>query len=85
MMSTFLRRCVPWTGATLFLVAISAPGLAQEKKYKPFVVTAPDGVTIAAQEWAMHPAMRFCSSTASRKPRCHGSGRSRAISPRNSV
>jgi hypothetical protein len=51
MMSAFLRRFVPWTGATLLLVAISAPGLAQEKKYKPFVVTAPDGVTIAAQEW----------------------------------
>ena len=44
MMSAFLRRFVPWTGATLLLVAISAPGLAQEKKYKPFVVTAPDGV-----------------------------------------
>jgi non-heme chloroperoxidase len=52
MMSTFLRCFVPpWTGATLLLVAISAPGLAQEKKYKPFVVTAPDRVTIAAQEW----------------------------------
>jgi pimeloyl-ACP methyl ester carboxylesterase len=51
MMSTFLRRLMPWTGATLLLVAISAPGLAQEKKYKPFVVTTPDGVTIAAQEW----------------------------------
>ena len=51
MMSTFLRCFVPWTGATLLLVAISAPGLAQEKKYKPFLVTAPDGVTITAQEW----------------------------------
>jgi non-heme chloroperoxidase len=51
MMSTFSRRFVPWTGATLLLVAIWAPGLAQEKKYKPFVVTAPDGVMIAAQEW----------------------------------
>jgi len=50
MMSTFSRRFVPWTGATLLLVAIWAPGLAQEKKYKPFVVTAPDGVMIAAQE-----------------------------------
>jgi hypothetical protein len=74
MMSTFLRCFVPWTGATLLLVAISAPGPAQEKKYKPFVVTAPDGVTIAVS-----------SFTASRKPRCHGSGRSRAISPRNSA
>jgi hypothetical protein len=37
MMSTFLSRFVPWTGVTLFLVAISAPDLAQEKKYKPFL------------------------------------------------
>jgi hypothetical protein len=51
MMSTFLRCFVPWTGATLLLVAISAPGAAQEKKYKPFVVKTPDGITIAAQEW----------------------------------
>jgi non-heme chloroperoxidase len=35
----------------LLLVAISAPGLAQEKKYKSLVVRTPDGVTIAAQEW----------------------------------
>src|SRR5262245_27886241 len=55
MMSTFLRRFVPWTGATLLLVAISAPGLAQEKKYKPFVVTAPDGVTIAGQWQCIRP------------------------------
>jgi non-heme chloroperoxidase len=33
------------------MVAISASSLAQEKKYKPLVVRAPDGVTIAAQEW----------------------------------
>jgi non-heme chloroperoxidase len=51
MMSTFLRRFAPWAGATLLLVANSAPGLVQEKKYKPLVVRAPDGVTIAAQEW----------------------------------
>jgi non-heme chloroperoxidase len=51
MMSTFLRCFVPWAGATLLLVAISAPGLAQEKKYKSLVVRTPDGVTIAAQEW----------------------------------
>jgi pimeloyl-ACP methyl ester carboxylesterase len=50
-MSTFLRCFVPWAGATLLLVAISAPGLAQEKKYKSLVVRTPDGVTIAAQEW----------------------------------
>src|SRR5437879_13091873 len=33
------------------MVAISTSGLGQEKKYKPLVVRAPDGVTIAAQEW----------------------------------
>ena len=33
------------------MVAISASSVAQEKKYKPLVVRAPDGVTIAAQEW----------------------------------
>jgi pimeloyl-ACP methyl ester carboxylesterase len=35
----------------LLLAATSAPGLTQEKKYKPLVVRTPDGVTIAAQEW----------------------------------
>jgi len=50
-MSTFFRRFVLTAGALLLLVAISGPGMAQEKKYKPFVVRAPDGVTIAAQEW----------------------------------
>jgi pimeloyl-ACP methyl ester carboxylesterase len=50
-MSTFLRRSVLTAGAVLLLVAISGPGMAQEKKYKPFMVRAPDGVTIAAQEW----------------------------------
>jgi non-heme chloroperoxidase len=33
------------------MVAISASDEAREKKYKPLVVRAPDGVTIAAQEW----------------------------------
>src|SRR5580700_11149793 len=51
MMSAFLRRFVLWASATLLLVAISAPVIAQEKKYKPLVVRTPDGVTIAAQEW----------------------------------
>src|ERR1700694_4893243 len=51
MMSVFLRRFVLWAGATLLLVAISAPAISQKKKYKPLVVRAPDGVTIAAQEW----------------------------------
>jgi non-heme chloroperoxidase len=32
------------------MVAISASGL-EEKKYRPLMVRAPDGVTIAAQEW----------------------------------
>jgi non-heme chloroperoxidase len=51
MMSVALRRFAFSAGATLLLVAIAAPGMAQEKKYKPLVVRAPDGVTIAAQEW----------------------------------
>jgi non-heme chloroperoxidase len=51
MMSASLRRFVLWAGATLLLVAISVPAMAQEKKYKPLVVRTPDGVTIAAQEW----------------------------------
>jgi pimeloyl-ACP methyl ester carboxylesterase len=33
------------------MVAILVSGLSQEKKYKPLVVRAPDGVMIAAQEW----------------------------------
>jgi len=33
------------------MVVISASGEAREKKYKPLVVRAPDGVTIEAQEW----------------------------------
>jgi non-heme chloroperoxidase len=33
------------------MVAMSASDQAQEKKYKPFVVRAPDGVMVAAQEW----------------------------------
>jgi non-heme chloroperoxidase len=55
MMSACSRRIVLGAAATLLLVAISAPGLAQdkgpEKKYQPLVVRAPDGVTIAAQAW----------------------------------
>jgi pimeloyl-ACP methyl ester carboxylesterase len=34
----------------LLLAAASAPGFAQEKKYKPLVIRTPDGVTISAQE-----------------------------------
>ena len=33
------------------MVAISASDEAREKKYKPLVVRAPDGVKIEAQEW----------------------------------
>ena len=55
MMSACLRRIVLGAGATLLLVAVSAPGMAQgtgqEKKYQPLVVRAPDGVTISAQAW----------------------------------
>jgi hypothetical protein len=34
---------------------------------------------------ATRPALKFFSSTASHKPHCHGSARSRVISPRNSA
>jgi non-heme chloroperoxidase len=51
MTSAFLRSFTRGAGVALLLVAISAPGMAQEKKYKSLVVRAPDGVTIAAQEW----------------------------------
>src|SRR5277367_890798 len=33
------------------MVAISTSDQSHEKKYKPLVIRAPDGVTIAAQEW----------------------------------
>ncbi|MET0634000.1 MAG: alpha/beta hydrolase [Xanthobacteraceae bacterium] len=51
MMSACLRRVMIGAGAGLLMVAISTPGVAQQKKYKSLVVRAPDGVTIAAQEW----------------------------------
>jgi non-heme chloroperoxidase len=51
MMSALMRRLVPAAGATLLLVAISAPGFAQDKKYKSITARAPDGVSIAVQEW----------------------------------
>jgi non-heme chloroperoxidase len=51
MMSACLRRFVPGVGATVMLLAISAPGMAQDKKYQPLSVRTPDGVTIAAQRW----------------------------------
>jgi pimeloyl-ACP methyl ester carboxylesterase len=46
-----LHRLAAGVGATMLLVATAAPALAQQPKYKPLVVRAPDGVTIAAQEW----------------------------------
>jgi non-heme chloroperoxidase len=51
MTSVRLRRFAPGLGASLLLLAISAPAVAQQTKYKPLVVRAPDGVTISAQEW----------------------------------
>ena len=51
MMSACLRRFMIGAGAALLMVAISTPAMAQQKKYKSLVVRAPDGVTIAAQEW----------------------------------
>lgn len=85
MMSVSLRRLAFGAGVALLLVAISAPGMAQEKKYKSLVVRAPDGVTIAAQEWGNPSGPEFSSFTASRRPRCRGSARSRASWPRNSA
>src|SRR6516165_857422 len=50
-MPTCLRRFVPFAAAMAVLAVTAAASPAQEKKYKPLVVRAPDGVTIAAQEW----------------------------------
>ena len=50
-MSGYWCRFAPKAAALLMLVAVSAPAMAQERKYKPIAVNAPDGVTIAAQEW----------------------------------
>ena len=33
------------------MVAISAPGYAQQTPYKSLVARAPDGVSIAVQDW----------------------------------
>jgi non-heme chloroperoxidase len=51
MTSALMRRLVPAAGAMLLLIAVSAPALAQDKKYKSITVRAPDGVSISAQEW----------------------------------
>jgi non-heme chloroperoxidase len=51
MTSPCLHLVAASIGATVLLVATAAPALAQQPKYKPLVVRAPDGVTIAAQEW----------------------------------
>jgi non-heme chloroperoxidase len=51
MMSALMCRLVPAAAAIALLVMTSAPGLAQDRKYKPIAVTTPDGVTISAQEW----------------------------------
>jgi non-heme chloroperoxidase len=51
MTSACLHRVAASIGATMLLVATAAPALAQQPKYRPLVVRAPDGVTIAAQEW----------------------------------
>lgn len=51
MTSVRLRRFAPGLGASLLLLTISAPAVAQQTKYKPLVVRAPDGVTISAQDW----------------------------------
>jgi hypothetical protein len=46
MISALMRRAAPAAGA-LLLVAISAPGYAQQTPYKSLVARAPDGVSIA--------------------------------------
>src|SRR5437762_9645966 len=51
MTSAYLHRLAAGVGATMLLVVTAAPALAQQPKYKPLVVRAPDGVTVAAQEW----------------------------------
>ena len=51
MTSAYLHRLAAGVGATMLLVVTAAPALAQQPKYKPLVVRAPDAVTIAAQEW----------------------------------
>jgi non-heme chloroperoxidase len=51
MTSPCLHLVAASIGATMLLVATAAPALAQQPKYRPLVVRAPDGVTIAAQEW----------------------------------
>jgi non-heme chloroperoxidase len=43
------NRLSPFMAAAV-LVALTAPGLGQELKYKPISVQTPDGLTISAQE-----------------------------------
>jgi non-heme chloroperoxidase len=50
-MSVGRCRLAKITVAAALFVAMAQPGLAQEPKYKPIVVTTPDGLTISAQEW----------------------------------
>jgi non-heme chloroperoxidase len=50
-MTTAIRHSLAATAiAALFAVALTAPGLAQQK-FKALSVKTPDGLTIAAQEW----------------------------------
>jgi non-heme chloroperoxidase len=45
------RRGFTVMTAAALLVAMTAPGLTDEPKYKPISVKTPDGLTISAQEW----------------------------------
>ena len=47
MTSAYLHRLAAGVGATMLLVVTAAPALAQQPKYKPLVVRAPDGVTVS--------------------------------------
>jgi non-heme chloroperoxidase len=46
-----LMRCLVPVAIALLLVPISAPGYAQDVKYKSLAVRTPDGVSISAQDW----------------------------------
>ena len=85
MMSALSRRLIGGIGATLLLVAISAPAMAQAKKYKSLTVRARTASRSPRRTGATRRAPKSCSSTASRKPRSRGSARRRATWRRNSA
>jgi non-heme chloroperoxidase len=52
-----MTHTMPWRSlaaisiAAFLVAAVSAPGLAQEPKFKAVSVKTPDGLTISAQDW----------------------------------